>query len=156
MLLGHSFNVFEVSNCFHDPCSNLSESSRCCAPLVIIESIRGGGLLASVDIDGSGKGRWFRPILVDRLFCNDSISDKSESTLDLEEVLVSTTSSCKDITYGSGGKTKSPDRHFEGMVQVINFYKLGHTNYCHIVGCKGLKDQWAPEHAFPLLKSTVS
>ena len=80
MLLGCSFNVFKASNRFCDPCSDLSESLRCCAPLVIIESIRGGGLLAGVDIDGSGKGRWFRPILVDRLFCDDSIFDKSEST----------------------------------------------------------------------------
>ena len=153
MLLGRSFNLFKASNQFHNPCSDLSESQRCCTPFVVIESVRGGGLLAGVDIDGFGEGRWFRPTLVDRLFCDDSISDENESMLDLEEVLVSTTSSWKDITYGGGGKTKSPNRLFEGMVWVI---KLGHTNYHCIVGHKGLKDQWAPEHAFPLLKSKAS
>ena len=90
MLLGCSFNLFKVSNRFHDPCSDLSESPRCCTLLVVVESIRGGGLFAGVDVDSFGEGGWFRPILVNRL-CDDSISDKSESVLDLEEVLVSTT-----------------------------------------------------------------
>ena len=152
MFLGCLFNLFEVSSWFCDPCGDLSESPRCCTPLVVIESVRGGGLLASVDIDSFGEGRWFRPILVNRLSCDDSISDESESVLDLEEVLVSTTSSCKDITYSGSGKTKSPDRLFEWMVWVINSHKLGHTNYCCIVGCKGLEDQWAPEHAFSTSK----
>ena len=64
-----------MSNRIRDPCSDLSESLRCCTPLVVVESIRGGGLLASVDIDSLGRvGGLGQFLLIDSFVMTPSLT----------------------------------------------------------------------------------
>ena len=71
-------------NRFRNSGSQFGESPGCISPPVIVETNSCSGLLASIDIDWFGEVGALRIGCIDGLDRDDTVFNKSQSTLDLE------------------------------------------------------------------------
>ena len=71
-------------NWFRNSGSQFGESPGWISPPIIVETNSRSGLLASIDIDWFGEVGALQIGCIDGLDCDDTIFNKSQSTLDLE------------------------------------------------------------------------